>query len=344
MQIITFMAFSDMMGSIASAFGFPSGSSLLCPIQSFGNVFFYKASWMWMVMMAYQLWSVANRGKLGLSKLQMHVLCWVVPLVSTLLPLSQVQFGSPLVNSSSWCFFEDDGPAAQAWSLATFFVYLISVMAVMVMLTASIMWSLRNSDLKKSNPSLYLILHRFFLYPLGMIVCWMPNLVVASIVNFTSVDMTDTVIAVNNASEILSTQNGTVSALIYFCCSGEARSRWHHLLFPASARAASRAFDEDDEIMIAYDDDALYVGRESELTAAAAAAGVDQSAASSPPPAGGTNEANLHDGEGHASSKDATELQSTVSPMQANRLSLNVTTSEYDEYLYGCAHQASFHL
>ena len=121
MQIITFMAFSDMMGSIASAFGFPSGSSLLCPIQSFGFVFFYKASWMWMVMMAYQLWNVANRGKLGLSKLQMHVLCWVVPLVSTLLPLSQVQFGSPLVNSSSWCFFEDDVPTAQAWMLGNLF-------------------------------------------------------------------------------------------------------------------------------------------------------------------------------------------------------------------------------
>ena len=93
MHIIIIMSACDMMGSAASAFGFPVEKSLLCPIQGFAVMFFFKASWIWTTMLTFQLFSICYYGEYGFSILQMHLLCWGLAISSTLVVLSTNSFG-----------------------------------------------------------------------------------------------------------------------------------------------------------------------------------------------------------------------------------------------------------
>lgn len=67
------------------------------------------------------------------------------------------------------------------------------------------------------------------LYPIILIVCWLPNLVISTVNNYGYVYTGNAFIVL----EILSGQTGTLTAIVFFYKSKEARRRWNKLLSTA---------------------------------------------------------------------------------------------------------------
>ncbi len=86
MQILVMISVSDVISSIAVTFGFPKGT--LCTVQGTLIFFGFRASWIWSVLMIYQLCSIVKYGHLRLSFRTMNLICWSLDLIAEFLPLA----------------------------------------------------------------------------------------------------------------------------------------------------------------------------------------------------------------------------------------------------------------
>jgi hypothetical protein len=254
-QMIVCISLSELVASIVSSFGFPPESSRLCPVQSFFNMFAYKCSWIWTTALCHQLYNVITEGKYGLGLLQMHFVCWSVPLISTLLPLISTDYGRDDDSQQplAWCFLEGHQENIVIWVVFTFYLVFFVCLVVMSYYLFSLYWQFRGIDLKSQHPDIYLIYDALKLYPLGMVIAWLPNMIVSMIANSGYIPDNQAFGDVYNSLTILATQDGTITAIIFFLKSKEAQFRWKALLWglnPDEERLTNQ-FDNDDvyEIM-----------------------------------------------------------------------------------------------
>jgi hypothetical protein len=225
MQIIMLIAFSDSIGSIFAALGFPPNGSAECSVQSFFNAFFYKASWLWILMLCHQMYHYVSRGKFGLNKVQMHVVCWLIPLLTTILPLSELSYGTDDQQQGAyWCFLTDGtskSTLTDIWILVTFDLVLLLALGWVVYYVIRISYKYRYVQ---NNAKVTAIVQSLYFYPLSLLLAWLPNLIYFTFIENFSTKTSN--FYANSAITILSTQNGTFTAVIFFISSKEARSRW----------------------------------------------------------------------------------------------------------------------
>lgn len=232
-QLIILMSFCEFVSGVASSFGFPQETSYLCPTQAFLTPMFFKANWLWTAMLSHQLYTVITEGRFGLAVWKMHVICWSISLVSTLLPLSTTTFGRDDDGATplAWCFLEGRSSTELYYVIFTFYIILFGCLMVMGYYLASLYWLFRDIDLKVQHPDIYSTMDALKLYPLGMMIAWVPNLLFSALVNSGVIPVTTVEGTAFNVVSILATQDGTITAIIFFLKSREARFRWHRLLF-----------------------------------------------------------------------------------------------------------------
>jgi hypothetical protein len=251
-QMIICISLSEFVASVVSAFGFPRDSSALCPIQSFFTLFSYKCSWVWTTALCHQLHNVIVEGKYGLSMLQMHIICWGIPLVSTLLPLVSTEYGrdDDTTFPLGWCFLEGKATAILLWTIFSFYLTFFVCLLVMTYYLVRLHIQFRGIDLKTQHPDVYVIYDAMKLYPLGMALAWSPNIVCSMIANSGYVPDTASFGDIYNSLTILATQDGTITALIFFLKSKEAQFRWKALLWGLTM--------EDERLSAQFDNDDMY--------------------------------------------------------------------------------------
>jgi hypothetical protein len=201
-------------------------------MQSFFAAAGFKASWMWIVMLCHQMYYyVSTGGFFGLRRHHMHILVWCLSIGSTLLPLVQTSYGRD--DDSGWCFLTDghkDSTTTAVWSSVTFNVVLLC--ALVIMTYYNVMLYVQYAEVR--DLKVISVFRSLYLYPLGMMCIWLPNLVVSALLNWgaltyseqSSVGMSVFVDCVF----IAATQNGTITAIIFFTMSKEARIRWSKLI------------------------------------------------------------------------------------------------------------------
>ena len=103
-NILFFISLCDFLGSISNSFGFPPNGSQLCSAQSFFYLYFIPASWIWTLLLVYQLRTLILFKTLYISRKSMHIICWSIPLIPALLPLSTNYYGQDDgLNEASHC-------------------------------------------------------------------------------------------------------------------------------------------------------------------------------------------------------------------------------------------------
>lgn len=232
MHIIIIVSACDFIASAASAFGFPKNSSPLCPTQSVLTTFFYRASWFWTVVLNYQLYNVMMSGKLGVQIKYMHAICWSIAFLITIFPLflstpygrDDDANGHPL----GWCFVSSNNwETFNVVYWVTFAAPLLISIILMTILSTRVIWRFRNEAL---DPVLYGIIDMLRLYPVAMAFNWTPNVIISILLSVGLLPYSSTNAAIFNIITILATQNGTLTTLIFFVKSKEARFRWRKLL------------------------------------------------------------------------------------------------------------------
>jgi hypothetical protein len=251
MQIVMLIAFSDSIASVFSALGFPPNHTVECSVQSFFFAFFYKASWMWILMLCHQMYHYLTTAKFGLNKYQMHSVCWIIPLMTTLLPLSEESYGTDDEQvGEGWCFLTNGKSHSETTTIWTF----LSFDLVLCLSLGWIMYYVTRISLKYSsitNPKVSSIVHTLYLYPLSMLLAWLPNLVYFTFIQPFCAQSSN--LYANTVILILSTQNGTFTAAIFFLVSNEARSRWSYVFKRLRAcDAETRPPQSGDTIQVIY--------------------------------------------------------------------------------------------
>jgi hypothetical protein len=240
MKIVVMISLCDIMASAFSAVGFPSKSSPLCPVQAFFTIFGYKSSWLWTTALAYELYSVCLHGRF-VPMLYLHVICWSVGLISTLLPLSTNGYGRDNQDDgTSWCFINGNTHSGAIWAAVSFQVLLIVTSLMTLYFTFRIYWRYRFMNITKDYPEVHVILDTMILYPLGFFITWGPNLIFSLLINFEVINFDRRNQHIFHIVTIIATQSGLVLAIIFFIKSKEARFRWALLLGCVTGRSTSK--------------------------------------------------------------------------------------------------------
>ncbi len=233
MKLIFHMSLADFGMNVVSAFGFPPNGSALCWIQGICQIYFAASSWLWTTVLSYSVYSIMRYERLYLSENYAHLLCWGLPLIMALVPISTSNYGAPDPDYQ-WCIWVSRAGTPNwtfaFWTYVSFFGWFFLCVFLMVVWTVLIfirlVWQKTiMSDVVKKTYS------KVWLYPIVMVVCWFLNY---SILQFPQEDGP----FATGVSMILGILNGVISAIIFLVKSEEARQRWHSYFFVTPSLAS----------------------------------------------------------------------------------------------------------
>ncbi len=228
MQIITFISVSDFIGNLPyTTMHRPGNGTWRCGLEGFFNLYFYPVSWMWTTMLAYFLYSLATDGKLPLSKLRIHIICWGLPLVFTLLILTTNPYGrEESFGTTTVCTYGGNHVSGFLWHLLTYYGLWVVCVACMGVMYWRII-DIRKNKTAVNLPILKLAMESLQLYPVIMFLCWFAR-VVSACLQFAGYRYVgdSAFVAFSDVCKIL---HGLFAACIFFYKSSEARQRWWRL-------------------------------------------------------------------------------------------------------------------
>jgi hypothetical protein len=228
-HVIFMISLCDFFGSVGCALGLPHTGTPACTAQAFLEVFFLPASWIWTSILVFQIRCLLITGKLWLKPWQLHLTAWTIVIITTLAPLSTNNLGQDdSLSGILPCNFGGGPNDGYVWSLISVAGVLISSVAFILIMTFQVGCIYRKRDLisKPEYAKTVRIFRTTRLYPVGMLVCWIPYLTVGLFVNDHNFKLT----TFYEFALVLTTQYGTLTALIFFTNSSVAIQKWTQLL------------------------------------------------------------------------------------------------------------------
>ena len=177
-ELVFYISVNDLVATIGATLPLTPGGSSQCWFQGLATNYNFLSSAMWTVVIAYQLWLVTHHGKLldDQHMFRFHILCWGVPLLATLLPLTTSTYGDADDSISEWCVIRSSSPsssvASKAWTIAGFYLWLW--IAVLAMLYFLVQVGRRFQQMGDSlAPVVRSSLNKLSLYPAIIVSCWL---------------------------------------------------------------------------------------------------------------------------------------------------------------------------
>ena len=228
MKIITLISLCDFIANATVFNGEPSNHDM-CVLQGLLQQFFYPASWVWTVMIAYLLYSLVTKGKITIQEWQMHAICWTIPTLCAVLPLTTETYGHH-ANDDDWCWIQPSSvrssskELSQMWQYLTFDCVIFASFIVMTYFGVVIFYRLQVQHLQTSK-TVQSALNALLLYPIILFITWFPNAIVLAADREDSMASPQMVV-INS----LSIWQGGLTAIIFFINSRESRAHWINVL------------------------------------------------------------------------------------------------------------------
>ena len=258
MRFIVLISLCYFISSTMYALGYPKSNESLCPLQGGVSNFFLHASLFWATILTYQVYSLVILNKYFLKEYQTHLFCWSVSLLVTLLPLTtSTEYGQDdMLLGKSWCTLRTGNGSSLTkaiWGIIAvalpFFICIIIMIIIYCRLKYYFYFlhefTMDQALIIKSTAETLL------LYPLTMIIFWVPILFIAN--GFTFIDNRFHYQAYS-ISWSIATFYGTIFAIIYFTHSTEARYRWKKLILYIFYNNNSIKNENETEIIIDFNE------------------------------------------------------------------------------------------
>jgi hypothetical protein len=187
-QIVYYISFCDLLGTIGWIIGESRDGTVKCWIQSMITSYFPLVSLFLTTLIAFILFAVIHKKLWSiLYSNWIFSCCWLIPLILTLVPLTTNQYGNP-GSTHGWCFL--DRSPSHRWTL-TFWIfvsfYLWFYLAVLIYFL--LLWSvsyrlsfvygtlarLQNRCEIRTIVRIKRSVRRFIWYPLIILFCWLPS-------------------------------------------------------------------------------------------------------------------------------------------------------------------------
>ena len=232
-ELVFYISVNDLVATIGATLPLTPDGSASCWFQGLTTNFNFLSSAMWTVVIAYQLFLVTHYGKLldEQHMFRFHILCWGVPLLATLLPLTTSTYGDADDSISEWCVIRSSSPsssvAGKAWTIAGFYLWLwISVLAMLYFL---VQVGRRFQQMGDSlAPVVRSSLNKLSLYPAIIVSCWLLPSIADMTQNFApSVDFhTPAMRSLAFLSYVTPLLQGVLLSLVFTLRNPIVRDRW----------------------------------------------------------------------------------------------------------------------
>lgn len=231
-HIIFCISLSDFIVDIAFSFGYPIDvSKTKCKSQSFLTLMFSASSWLWTVLLIFQLRCVMVKRCVWLQSTWMHLIAWGGGLIVALLPLSnpRLSYGQDdgIYKGKTPCILRSGQNFVLfgEWLLGDFVSVALICFLIMVVCVVDVLLRFRLLEGKRATDALSLS-QQMRWYPIAMLFCWLPLLLYLT----HGVIFTAQCPLVENIFQILASQYGTAMAIIFHTQTSEARYKWGRLI------------------------------------------------------------------------------------------------------------------
>eukprot|EP01038_Epipyxis_sp_PR26KG_P016425 gene16425-22396_t len=231
-ELVTYVALNNLIASSGIALG-PATSksqSFVCWYQGFTTNFNYLSSVLWTVIITYQVWLVSYNGKVLSNLSWIHGVCWGLPLLVSLLPLTTNTYGK-VDENSVWCSISNrsDSPKYGEifWVIFSFYIWLWISVFITILLLVSITFKLRRMAI---IPQLIRkTVYKLIIYPIILIICW-TTASVAAIVNAANSHNKHESYDTNRGAVVLAVLQGFLITVAFFILNPFIRYKWKMLI------------------------------------------------------------------------------------------------------------------
>jgi hypothetical protein len=227
-HIIFMISLCDFFGSIGCAMGLPPAGRPACVAQSFLQIYFMPASWIWTCCLVFQIRCVFFKRGLWVNTNNLQKFKLTVVTFTTFLPLTTNGFGQDDdLSQEIPCNFAGNPKAGFVWSIISVAMILVLSVVFMIVMVVQVVQFFRTHNLiaKPEYAKSFAIFRTTRLYPVGMLFCWIPFLAVGLFVQASRFRLT----GFYEFALIMSTQYGTVTSIVFFRNCKIARVKWREL-------------------------------------------------------------------------------------------------------------------
>lgn len=183
-KVVFYICICQIGSAIGSMLGQPRNQTIACYVQSFLTNFFPFACSIWTTITSYMLYRVIhNLGPLDIFSRPILALCWGLPLVLSLLPLTTDTFGNEDTDRG-WCFYRSANSSPEwtvtLWVSINYGFLCFAVVSSITCLSFSLYTVYGLSHSLNDKLALQKLSHsvsRFVWYPVISFICWLPEAV-----------------------------------------------------------------------------------------------------------------------------------------------------------------------
>ena len=231
-ELVFYVAINDFIASIGMALGPSNDGSAACWFQGLSTSYNFNSSVCWTTVMSYQVYLIVFYGQLLQDLTYLHLICWILPLVLTLLPLSTNTYGN-VDDDSRWCFVTELSTSPHwselFWVIVSFYLGIWCALLLNCFYISMILWKMYS--MIKVPKAIVETIHKLILYPIIIIVCWTVMSIsdIYSASSEASVPKTMLWCLLNGIGTLLAGLQGFFFALIFFSRNKIARNKWLQL-------------------------------------------------------------------------------------------------------------------
>lgn len=228
LEMVFYVSVNDFIAGLSVGLFSLFTGEVQCFIQGFTTGYNYLVAAFWTVVITYQLFVAVQTGKIIQDLYVFHWICWVIPLIVTLLVLTTNTFGRYGDDDSTvtWCFVGNTRRSFPNsilfWELMSFYIWLWLSILLMFIIVIFVNKKVRSmttvSEVIRSS------LQKLYFYPVIFIFSW------------TLPSIADTYAVVNNGkhvnkwvgllSDFLPVLQGVPLAVVFFTRNPIVRETW----------------------------------------------------------------------------------------------------------------------
>ena len=225
-ELVLYVSINDFIGSIGIALGAQPDGSIGCGFQAFVSNANYLSATFWTTIIAYQVYLVVVHKQILKNMTSIHLFCWLVPAIVTLLPLTTSSYGNN-DDQESWCFIANNGGNSTRviWLIFGFYFWLWCGIALSLYFVCHVQYSLTNME-TVNEILLVGTVRRLVYYPVIFSVCWVLATVLDLYLIYNDLPNGSLWNTINVLSNLLAIFPGILLSILFFYQNPFVVNRW----------------------------------------------------------------------------------------------------------------------
>lgn len=226
-ELVFYVSINDFIASIAISLGYsPSGSSA-CWFQGIATTYNFLAAILWTTIITFQVYMVVCRQNVIKDLTYAHVICWGLPLIATLLPLSTNTYALP-DDESNWCFVADRSDSPKwgeiVWFVLSFYGWIWLAMLFNIVFVVAIVY--RFYQMQDVPDRVVSTIRKLLLYPIIISFCWSMSTFTDLYSTVYTGEFSSSFYIVDGVATILAVSQGFLFAVVFFGFNPLVRKAW----------------------------------------------------------------------------------------------------------------------